>query len=475
MNASPEQLLEALLDLERSRQREHDLRIESETLLEGLRSITDAQDTETLFLALVKVLHSVIDFKDAFILQAQNSQQIAPIASTSEEIKNTTWRFSSVFNRVLAGQPVAAFDVNQVPEWIQQPLTVREDIKSALHIGLTGSQQPAILVVTHPNPRHFGVAQVKQAKRFAPLASQALLTLDLQRAITQRDRFFQLSLDLMGIVSFDGHFKQFNTVWRDVLGYNDDDLNSKSLFDLIHPDDRANFLDTLKRLKNTDTQLLIECRFQCQAKNYHWLSCSLADYSNEQLYYIVARDVTDRVMAEQQLAHDARHDPLTGLYNRVELMKRLDYALTYAKRQPRYGFALLYLDLDRFKIINDTLGHNIGDELLREFSKRILSAVRKADIVARLGGDEFIILLMDVTTQEDAERVAQNIHNILVPPMILQSNAVKISASIGIALSTIKYQDAAAVLHDADIAMYAAKSNGKSQYVLFDPKIHGIN
>jgi len=83
--------------------------------------------------------------------------------------------------------------------------------------------------------------------------------------------------------------------------------------------------------------------------------------------------------------------------------------------------------------------------------------------------------LMDVTTQEDAERVAQNIHNILVPPMILQSNAVKISASIGIALSTIKYQDAAAVLHDADIAMYAAKSNGKSQYVLFDPKIHGIN
>ncbi|MGB5064816.1 MAG: sensor domain-containing diguanylate cyclase [Candidatus Competibacter sp.] len=473
MSAKSEQLLETLLDLERSRQRERDLRIESETLLEGLRSITDAQDTETLFLALVKVLHSVIDFKDAFILQAQNSQEIVSIASTSEKIRSTTWQCLSVFNRVLAGQPVATFDVDQIPEWAQQPPTVREDVKSALHIGLTGSQRAAILVVTHPNPRHFGTAQIKQAKRFAPLASQALLTLDLQRAITQRDRFFQLSMDLMGIVSFDGHFKQFNTVWGDILGYSDDALSKKSLLDFIHPDDRRNFIETLDQLKNTGAQLFIECRFQCRTKGYRWLSCSLADYSDERLCYIVARDVTDRVMAEQKLAHDACHDPLTGLYNRAEFMKRLNYALAYAARQPRYGFALLYLDLDRFKIINDTLGHNIGDELLREVSRHLLNAVRKVDIVARLGGDEFVILLMDITIPEEAERVAQNIHSLLTPPVILQSNAIKISASIGIALSTIKYQDAAAMLHDADTAMYAAKSNGKSQYVLFYPGVHG--
>jgi len=167
LSTKSEQLLETVLDLERSRQREQNLRIESEALLEGLRSITDAQNTETLFQSLVKVLKSVIDFEDAFILQqTQNAGEMVSIASTSERIKNTTWQFLTVFTRVLAGRPVATFDVCQVPEWAQQPITVREGVKSALHIGLHGGQQAAILVVTHPAPRHFGAAQVKQARRF---------------------------------------------------------------------------------------------------------------------------------------------------------------------------------------------------------------------------------------------------------------------------------------------------------------------
>lgn len=472
MSTKSEQLLETLLDLERSRQRERDLRIESEALLEGLRSITDAQDTETLFQALVRVLHSVIDFEDAFVLQAQNGGEMVPIVSTSERIQNTTWQFLSVFNRVLAGRPVATFDVGQMPEWAQQPPSVREGVKSALHIGLHGGQQATILVVTHPDSRHFGAAQVKQASRFAPLASQALLTLDLQRAVTQRDRFFQLSLDLMGIVSFDGYFKQFNAAWGGILGYSDDEIEDRSLFDFAHPADRAQLLETLQQLENTGEQLLIECRFQCRNGTYRWLSCSLADYSDERLCYIVARDVTDRVMAEQQLAHDARHDPLTGLYNRAEFMERLNDALTYAARQPRFEFALLYLDLDGFKIINDTLGHNAGDELLKEVSRHLLKAVREVDIVARLGGDEFVILLMDVEHPDGAECIAQRVHSLLATPMILCGNEITASASIGITMSTTGYQDAVAVLLDADIAMYAAKSKGKSQYVLFHPGMH---
>ena len=471
MNTKSEQLLETLLDLERARQREHDLRIESEALLEGLRSITDAQDTETLFQALVRVLHSVIDFEDAFILQAQSSGEMVPIASTSERIHNTTWQLLSVFNRVLAGQPVASFDVGQVPEWAQQPDAVREGVKSALYIGLHGGQ-PAILVVTHPDSRHFGVAQVKQAKRFAPLASQALVTLDLRRAVTQRDRFFQLSMDLMGIVSFDGYFNQYNTAWGRILGYSDVEIKNNSLFDFAHPEDRPQLFETLEQLKNSGKQLLIECRFQCKDGSIRWLSCNLADYSDERLCYIVARDVTARVIAEQQLAHDARHDPLTNLFNRAEFLERLNTALAYAVRQPRFEFAVLYLDLDGFKIINDTFGHNAGDELLKEVSGCLLKAVRNVDIVARLGGDEFVILLMDVERPDHAECVAQRVHRLLAHPMTLHGNKIQASASIGITLSTREYQDAAAVLHDADIAMYAAKSKGKSQYVLFHPGMH---
>lgn len=168
MSIQSEQLLETLLDLERSHQREHDLRVESEALLEGLRNITDARNTETLFQNLAKVLHSVIDFEEAFILQAQGGTTLIPITSTSKRTQDTIWPSLSVFKRVLAGRPVATFDVDQVPEWASQPPHIREGVKSALHIGLNAGQKAAILVVTHHAPRHFGTAQVKQAKRFAP-------------------------------------------------------------------------------------------------------------------------------------------------------------------------------------------------------------------------------------------------------------------------------------------------------------------
>jgi diguanylate cyclase (GGDEF)-like protein/PAS domain S-box-containing protein len=365
---------------------------------------------------------------------------------------------------------VAVFDVDQVPEWTDQPDTVREGIKSALHIGLQGGHQAAILVVTHPAPRHFGAAQVKPAARFAPLASQALLTFDLQRAITQRDRFFQLSLNLMGIVSFNGHFRQFNSAWGCVLGYSEKDLENCSLFDLAHADDRKPLLEAVQQLEHGGEQLLIEHRFLCQDGSYRWLSCSLAAYPDEQLCYIAARDVTDRVLAEQQLAHEAHHDPLTGLYNRAAFMNRLEEAISYAARQPRYHFALLFLDLDRFKIINDTLGHNVGDELLIEVTRRLLGSVRDVDIVSRFGGDEFVILLTDIELASGAEYVAKRIQKQMALPVTIQGNDITPSTSIGITLSSLGYQNAAAVLHDADTAMYIAKSRGKSQYEVFRRK-----
>lgn len=459
-----EQLLESLLDLERARQREHDLRIETEALLEGLRGITYADDTETLFCALVKVLHTVIEFEEAFILQAKINEGMVPVASTSDRLKGTIWQPLSVFNRVMAGRPAAVFDVAQVPEWASQPDAVREGIKSALHIGLSSGHQAAILVVTHSSPRHFGAAQVKQAGRFAPLASQALLTLDLQSAIKQRDRFFQLSLNLMGIISFTGRFMQFNTAWSRILGYSEKDLQQCSLFDWVHADDRIPFLEAVLQLDSVGKQVLVEHRFICQDGSYRWLSCSLAAYPEEQLCYLVAQDVTDRVLAEQRLEHDAYHDPLTGLYNRGAFIARLKEAISYAARQPQYHFALLFLDLNRFKIINDTLGHNVGDELLKDVSRRLLGSVREVDIVGRLGGDEFVILLMDIELPAGAECVAQRIHNRMTQPVTIQGNEITPSTSIGIALSSQGYKNAEAMISDADMAMYIAKSKGKSQH-----------
>lgn len=472
MNTKPEQILETILDLERSRRQERTLRVESEALLEGLRGITEARETEVLFQGLVKVLHSLIEFDDAFILKLGVDGVMVPLASSSGRQNGTSWQPQSVFRRVLTGRPIAVFDVEQVPEWMEQPAAVRENITSALHIGLHGGNQTAILVVTHPEPKKFGPSQVKQAERFAPLASQALLTLDLQQAVTQRDRFFELSLDLMAIVTFDGQFRQHNDAWRRVLDHDEEELQNLALVEIVHVDDRQAFSFDLRQAREKGENLLREYRFSCRDGSFRWLSCSLAAYANEQLYYIVARDVTDRVLAEHQLARDAHHDALTGLFNRYVFTERLQKAVAHVHRNKQAAFAVLYLDLNRFKIINDSLGHNVGDELLKEVALRLAGTVREEDTVARFGGDEFVILLMDVVQPQGAAHAARRIHESLAAPMVLLGNEISTSASIGLTLSTLGYRNAEDVLRDADTAMYVAKSDKKQQYVVFDPAMH---
>lgn len=306
----------------------------------------------------------------------------------------------------------------------------------------------------------------------APLAAQALMTLDLQRVVTLRNRFFLLSLDLMGIVDFEGRFKQLNSAWEPLLGYTEAELKMRTLWERVHPDDRKKLLEDLRSLEETGEQLLSEHRFICRDGSYRRLSCSCAFYESEQLYYIAARDVTDRVLAEKRLARDARRDSLTGLFNRRVFMEELNGALAHALRRPVNHFAVLFLDLDRFKIINDSLGHRFGDNLLKEVAARLLSAVREVDMVARLGGDEFAIILADITDPSDAARFARRVNEKLSTPFFLESHEITTSASIGISLSTTGYKDAEDVLRDADIAMYAAKELGKSQYAIFDQQMH---
>ncbi|MCB9640631.1 MAG: response regulator [Myxococcales bacterium] len=307
MTTRSEQLLETLLDLERSRQRERELRIESEALLERLHQLNQAKDNNVLFFALIDMLRVVIDFQEAFILQKQEDQIFRTIASSSPIFHETIWHNHSLFQRVLKGRPAASFDVALIPEWQEQSPLVHRCVKSALHIPLETGFYDTILVITHSQPRHFSAGHVQQARRFSPLASQALQTLNLQRSLTQRDRFFQLSFDLMGIINFFGSFRQFNAAWSRVLGYTDEELKNKRLLDLAHPLDSPQLNRSFAQLsQNRDAQ--IECRFVCKDGSYRWLSCSLAPYIDEGLCYIVARDVTDRVQAEQQLLLHARRE-----------------------------------------------------------------------------------------------------------------------------------------------------------------------
>ena len=179
-------------------------------------------------------------------------------------------------------------------------------------------------------------------------------------------------------------------------------------------------------------------------------------------------ELTERKRAEKLLEHTALHDSLTDLPNRVLFMDRLSQAMQRAKRRKNYQYAVLFLDLDRFKVVNDSLGHNIGDQLLIESSQRLAACLRGEDTVARFGGDEFVVLLEDIENSSDATRVAERIQNDLALPYDLDSYKVIVFVSTGIVISNPTYERPDEVVRDADIAMYRSKGKGLGRYEIFD-------
>jgi diguanylate cyclase (GGDEF)-like protein len=206
-----------------------------------------------------------------------------------------------------------------------------------------------------------------------------------------------------------------------------------------------------------------------------WLMvCTLEYFRDDARAQAAAARAAQQEIAtrEAQATHQALHDPLTALPNRALFLERLAQAITRTQRHPDYQFAVLFLDLDGFKYINDSLGHSNGDRLLQTFAQRIQTCLRAGDILARLGGDEFTILVDAITSVSDATRVADRIQEQLKRPFMLDGAEVYTSSSIGIALSTTRYTRAETLLRDADTAMYRAKALGKARYAIFDATMH---
>ena len=202
---------------------------------------------------------------------------------------------------------------------------------------------------------------------------------------------------------------------------------------------------------------------------------------------IVNRDITERKRAEELLAHNALHDGLTDLPNRALFTDRVQRASLRARRSSGSQFAVLFIDVDGFKVFNDSLGHSIGDELLIQIGSRLAASFRQTDTIsraslndsptsddtlARLGGDEFTVLLEEIREPSDAIRVAQRIQEKWAAPFFINGQEIVITTSIGIALGTSTSADAEGLLRDAEIAMYRAKRAGKSRFEVFDPAMH---
>ncbi|HET9982563.1 MAG TPA: bifunctional diguanylate cyclase/phosphodiesterase [Longimicrobiales bacterium] len=186
----------------------------------------------------------------------------------------------------------------------------------------------------------------------------------------------------------------------------------------------------------------------------------------------IIHDITDRKRAEESLRHAALHDGLTQLPNRVHFLDRLRRTMDRLRWRPEYRFAVLFIDLDRFKVVNDSLGHRAGDELLIAISERLTASVRPEDIVARLGGDEFAVLLGDLGGVSDAMAIADRVRDSMRAPFEIHGREIYATMSIGIALSTNGYASAEELLRDADTAMYAAKGRGTEQCVIFNEEMH---
>lgn len=248
------------------------------------------------------------------------------------------------------------------------------------------------------------------------------------------------------------------------------ELLSRPLTDFVHPDFVENFRARELCLKETQQSALKEEKFVRADGVVMDVEVIMAavTYQGMPAIQTIIRDITARKRAEEQLVHNALHDSLTNLPNRALFMDHLQMAVSHTKRRKSYHFALLFVDLDRFKAINDRLGHAIGDELLLALALRLETCVRVGDTLARLGGDEFTILLDGINDHGDARRVGERIQEVLSMPFKLAGQELTMSVSIGIALSDAGENTAEELLRDADTAMYRAKSLGKGQYQVFD-------
>jgi diguanylate cyclase (GGDEF)-like protein/PAS domain S-box-containing protein len=267
----------------------------------------------------------------------------------------------------------------------------------------------------------------------------------------------------------------FSSRWFELLQLSGVDERSAPpmWFDRVHPEDQVGLDQALNAHLRGDTPYLEhEFRMRNGAGQTMWALCRAVairdDTGRATRIAGSLTDISDRKLAEARLVHEVLHDTLTGLPNRTLFLDRLDLTLKQQRRDPKRTFAVLFLDLDGFKTINDSLGHAAGDELLIEFGKRLSMFLRPGDSVARLGGDEFAILLTDISGINEATRVAERIHELLSLKFVIGDKDVYATASIGIAVSSEpKYEKPGDLLRDADMAMYRAKSNRTGSYSVF--------
>jgi len=308
-------------------------------------------------------------------------------------------------------------------------------------------------------------AQVAEAQREAAIHQQHFSSAFSHAAIG------------MAITRPSGVIVQVNEALCALLGRAAAELVNQPLYSVLHGDDVPLIQGRAQQVAAQQApSFAMELRATLRGGDPLWVAVHCSPYddpdgSGRGLIYQL-HDIAARRLAEARLLHIAYHDDLTELANRNSFNERLAAVVEASRLDAEQRFAVLFLDLDRFKVVNDSLGHQAGNVLLREVARRLLSCVRNSDLVARLGGDEFAILLVDLHDQAQGQRLAQRVLASLSLPLAIGGIEVVPGASVGITFSDLGYRTAEEVLRDADLAMYEAKAGGRGRVVLFDSAMH---
>ena len=265
--------------------------------------------------------------------------------------------------------------------------------------------------------------------------------------------------------------------WKEMLGFNDDEISDTpdEWLSRIHQEDHDRVRASIDAyLEGTTSNFEIEYRIRHFSDNYLWMMAkglAIRTSSGRATRFAGSQtDVSERKSNEEQMIYDALHDTLTSIPNRTLLLDRIRQSLVRRKRYPKTSFAIIFIDLDRFRLVNESLGHIHGDELLQLISARLKETIPIGDTVALLGGDEFSVLLQDIESVRDVEAIAKDIQNSFSKPFFLGDKEVFASASMGIAHSDNNYKTPEEILRDSELAMYRAKRGGKYQSIVFQPQ-----
>ena len=315
------------------------------------------------------------------------------------------------------------------------------------------------------------IEQADKAREYAKAMKER--TVALRESEARFRRAFEHAPIGIAMVSPVGKWLKTNRALSRILGYSPNEFKEMSFHAILFEEDLGR---TLAKLNEVQAGRLDGCemeqRYLHKDGSTVWASwsASIAGHASESGNNLIfqIQDITEKKIAQEKLQHEASHDALTGLPNRAHFMKRLDRALRKVRENPKYRVSVLFIDLDRFKYVNDSLGHFMGDELLCAIANRLHASMRAPDMVARLGGDEFVVLVEGRYYSEKITRIAERIQKKISTPFKLQGHEVFTTASIGILNVTDQHLTSEDVIRDADTAMYQAKRSGKARHETFD-------